>query len=74
MNLQEAIKIIQDTITEKNKEGDNWYSLAFDSQPQLQDDGSYKEWYRADCLYMVTGDFKYSIDEALIALAKRLKP
>lgn len=72
MDIQTACKIIESTISEKNKNGDNWYSLSLSSQPDEQEDGTFKEIYRADCMYMVSGDFKDTITEALISLAKRL--
>ena len=56
MKLEEAILIIEEKIQQENKTGINNYSLSLDSQPTEQDDGSYKEQYRADCLYMITGE------------------
>jgi hypothetical protein len=73
MNIETACEIIESIISEKNKNGDNWYSLQLSSQPNEQEDGTFKEIYRADCMYMVSGTFKNTITEALIDLAKKLK-
>jgi hypothetical protein len=73
MELTEAIQIIEQVISDKNSDGDNWYSLNLNSQPDEQADGSFKEIYRADCLFMVTGGWSSTISGALISLAERLK-
>ena len=72
MDIETACKIIESTISEKNKNGDNWYSLQLSSQPDEQEDGTFKDIYRADCMYMVSGTFQDTITDALIDLAKRL--
>lgn len=73
MTLEQACKTIEDKINLEHKNGCNHYRLSFDSQPNEQEDGTYREWFRADLLYMITGDFEYTISEALIALAKRIE-
>ena len=72
MDIETACKIIESTISEKNKNGNNWYSLELSSQPDEQEDGTFKDIYRADCMYMVSGTFKATISEALISLAEQL--
>lgn len=72
MTIFEAIHIIESTIKSKNADGNNWYSLQLSSQPFEQEDGTFKEMYRADCLYMVSGVFKDNISEALVSLAEEI--
>lgn len=72
MTVEDACIKIQNFIHEKNKYTGSWYSLDLTSQSEQQEDGSFKEMYRADCLYMVTGSFESTISKALISLAERI--
>lgn len=72
MTIFEAIHIIESTIKSKNADGNNWYSLSFQSHPVEQEDGTFKEMYRADCMYMASGSFKETILEALVSLAEEI--
>lgn len=72
MSIDEACLIIQEAITVGNKSyGPNTFALELSSIDK--EDAPAGHWYRADLGYMVTGDWENTIQEALIALAKRVK-
>lgn len=69
MNIFEATKIISDYL--KNAKGDPSYNLDLSSQQAHLEEPVH--WFRADIGYLISGDWEYTIEEALIALARRIK-